>query len=211
MAALFYTCTLVFINQCRLINNVSLIWKDHRNILTAVHNQDGSINLQSKSRQSRLLLHSFNIINYNIKVFIFEELSLPTHYISRCWTPQFVRCLLPAKVRIWNYLPFLPSVLPILCLTLERWTGLGRSQPLVAPLCSVSSCFRSVSSCFCSVSSQVLAGLRMQFLYDFVFFTWVCAAGINYNNIDNNNSPISQCIHLISAIPAWRYSSEHSY
>ena len=44
-------------------------YREHQNILTAIHDHDWSVNLPSGSRQGRLLLYSFNI-NYisNIKV-----------------------------------------------------------------------------------------------------------------------------------------------
>ena len=42
--------------------------------------------------------------------------------------------------------------------------------------------------CFLQVSlAQVLVGLRMQFINNFVFSTWACVAGFN-NNKNNNNS-----------------------
>ena len=47
------------------------IYKEHQNILTAIHDQDGSVNLPSGSRQGRLLLEPFNI-NYTV---IWKQLS----------------------------------------------------------------------------------------------------------------------------------------
>ena len=37
--------------------------------------------------------------------------------VSRCWTCQFVRCFLPAQLRMWN------NLLYTLSLTPERWMG----------------------------------------------------------------------------------------
>ena len=41
------------------------IYIEHQNILTAIHDQDWSVNLPSGSRQGRLLLYPFNI-NYTV-------------------------------------------------------------------------------------------------------------------------------------------------
>ena len=43
--------------------------------------------------------------------------------------------------------------------------------------------------CFLEFSvAQVLVGLRKQFINNFVFPTWACAAGFNNNNDYNNNN-----------------------
>ena len=41
--------------------------------------------------------------------------------------------------------------------------------------------------CFFFSVAQVLMGLGKQFLTNFVFPTWACAAGFNNNNNNNNN------------------------
>ena len=48
--------------------------------------------------------------------------------------------------------------------------------------------------CFQFSVAQVLVGLRKQFINDFVFLTWACAAGFNNNNINNNNNNNRHCI-----------------
>ena len=62
---------------------------------------------------------------------------------------------------------------PALCLTPERWMG-SRVQSSVG-------CFHEL--CFLQFSvAQVLVGLRKEFINNFVFPAWVCAAGFNNNN-----------------------------
>ena len=43
--------------------------------------------------------------------------------------------------------------------------------------------------CVCSLL-QVLVGLPKQFINNFVFPTWACAASFNNNNNNNNNNGI---------------------
>ena len=40
-------------------------YREHQNILTAIHDHDGSVNLPSGSRQGKLLLDPLNI-NYTV-------------------------------------------------------------------------------------------------------------------------------------------------
>ena len=66
-----------------------------------------------------------------------------------------------------------------LCLIPERWMG-----PWVQ---STVGCFPKL--CFHQFSvAQVLVGLRKQFITNFDFPTWACAAGFNNNNNNNNIS-----------------------
>ena len=68
---------------------------------------------------------------------------------------------------MWNDVPY-----TVLDTGTLDWFN-GASQPLVA----------SLSYFF---MAQVLVGLRKQFINNFVFLTWACAAGFNnYNNNDN--------------------------
>ena len=63
--------------------------------------------------------------------------------------------------------------LPTLCLTPKRWMC-SRMQLTVG-------CFPEL--CFQFSVAQVLVGLRKQFINNFVFPTWACAASFNNNNI----------------------------
>ena len=97
--------------------------------------------------------------------------------VTRCRTSQFARCFLPAQVRMWNDFP-------TLCLTPERWMG-SRVQSTVG-------CYHEL--CFLQFSmAQVLVGLRNQFMDNFVFHTWACAAGFYNNNNNNNKALIAAC------------------
>ena len=69
---------------------------------------------------------------------------------------------------------------PTLCLTLECWMG-SRVQSTVGGFPEL---------CFIQFSvAQVLVRLRKQFIHNFVFPTWACAAGFNKkkNNISRYN------------------------
>ena len=68
---------------------------------------------------------------------------------------------------------------PTLILTLERWMGV-RVQSTVG--CFPELCFLQFSA------APVIMGLRKQFINNFVFPTWACAAGFNNNNNNNNNT-----------------------
>ena len=88
--------------------------------------------------------------------------------VSRCRTSQFARCFLPAQTRVWNDLPYTVF-------------GTGTLDRLMEP--SIVGCFHEFVFLFSVV--QVLVGLRKQFINNFVFPTWACAAGFNknYNNL----------------------------
>ena len=70
---------------------------------------------------------------------------------------------------------------PTLCLTLERKMGLRKR--------SIVGCFPEFVFQFSVV--QVLVWLRKQFINNFGFPNWACAAGFNNNN-NNNNSKIEK-------------------
>ena len=90
--------------------------------------------------------------------------------VSMCRTSKFARCFLPSQTRVWNDLPY--SVFHTRMLD-----GL-REQSIVG--CFPELCF------FQFFVLQVLVGLRKQFMNNFVFPTWACAAG--FNNYYNNNN-----------------------
>ena len=77
--------------------------------------------------------------------------------VSRCRTSQFAKSFLKAQVRLCNDLPGTVFATG----TLDGFKGAANRW------------------------LQVLVGLRNQFIYNFVFPTWACAAGFNNNN--NNN------------------------
>ena len=85
---------------------------------------------------------------------------------QRVEPPNFKRRFMPAHVQMWNDLPYT-------VLGTERWMS-SREQSTVG-------CFPEL--CFLQFSVvQVLVGLRKQFINNFVFSTWACAAGFHNNN-----------------------------
>ena len=88
--------------------------------------------------------------------------------VSRYITSQFARCLVLAQVRMWNYLPH----------TVFDTGTQDRFWAAVTVGCIPELCLQF------SVA-QVLMGLREQFINNFIFPTFACAAGFNNNN--NNN------------------------
>ena len=90
--------------------------------------------------------------------------------ITRCRLSQFAGCFLPSQTRVWN------NLLSIVFVTVTFDGYKGSSQSLVA----------SLSNVYHFSMAQVLVGLRKQFINNFVFSTWACAAGFNNNNNNNN-------------------------
>ena len=82
---------------------------------------------------------------------------------------------------------------PRLCLEPERWMG-SRVQSTVG--CFLELCFLQLSV------ARVLMGLGKQFINNFVFTTWACAAGFDNNNNNNNNNN-RVCVLLLS--PRYRF------
>ena len=83
--------------------------------------------------------------------------------VSRCRTSQFARYVLPAQVRIWNDLPNTEFDTG----TLDGFKGAVNRWLLPGVVFSFS-------------VAQMLVGLRKQFINNFDFQTWACAAGF-YN------------------------------
>ena len=85
--------------------------------------------------------------------------------VSRCRKSQFARSFLPAQVWMWNYIPYTAFDTR----TLDGFKGAVNRWLLPWAVFSFS-------------VAQVLVRLRKQFINNFVFPTWACAAGFNNNN-----------------------------
>ena len=88
--------------------------------------------------------------------------------VSRCRTSQFARSFLPAQVRMWIDLPYTVFYTG----TLDWFKG--AVIPWLPPW-----------DVFSFSVAQVLVVIGKQFINNFVFPTWACAAGFN-NNYNNN-------------------------
>ena len=81
--------------------------------------------------------------------------------VSRCRTSQFAWSVVPAQVRMWNNHPYTVS--------LDGFKG--EVNHWLLPWVG-----------FSFFEAQVFVGLRKQFIFNFVFPTWACAAGFHNSN-----------------------------
>ena len=86
--------------------------------------------------------------------------------VSRYRTSEFESSFLPAQTRVWNDLPYAVFDTG----TLDGFNGAVNHG-----------CFPEFVFQFSVV--QVFVGLRKQFINNFVFPTWACAAGFNNNKL----------------------------